>query len=420
MMPAFRNVRRSRRLSRQPPRDPGSDEFDIYDLKLMYPDSPDRATTSATPSSPDARLPPPDETGEPEIDHEAPTMSPAKLADYAGPRTSHSRKKKPGHIPRPPNAFMIFRSELWNKEKIKSTVERDHRQISRIAGNLWNDLSEAERAPYHHLAEEAKKEHARKYPQYKYSPIYRRDKPAKRKPKHDHSDKVLRCHEVARLMQLGYEGDELQRELERRQAEGSDGHLSDSSEYFHDARLKKASRQPAKVSIPAQPPRQRRVKVSDDDEYLPAREDVPMPDVSVKEESASPALDHCSSPADEPEPFVPTSKIPDIDIGSSYLTGKFKYDPCAGAEYSPRSLLHDALSPGSSSLSDAFLGSTGHDSLLRSCSSPEDYTAPYDSRPEDASYDGGALPADAPYADGYYSGTLASELDFSEWMQYDD
>ncbi|KAI9059578.1 high mobility group box, partial [Trametes sanguinea] len=84
-------------------------------------------------------------------------------------------------IPRPPNAFMIFRSELWSKEKIKSTVERDHRQISRIAGNLWNRLTDAEREPYKRRAEEAKVEHARLYPQYKYSPIYRREKPAKRK-----------------------------------------------------------------------------------------------------------------------------------------------------------------------------------------------------------------------------------------------
>ncbi|KAI0358942.1 hypothetical protein OH77DRAFT_1120845 [Trametes cingulata] len=418
-MPAFRNVRRSRRLSRQPPRDPGSDEYDIYDLELMYPD-PDRATTSAAPSSPDVHHSLPDETGEPEIDHGSPTVSPAKLSAYEGQRTSHSRKKKPGHIPRPPNAFMIFRSELWNKEKIKSTVERDHRQISRIAGNLWNDLSEAERAPYHQLAEEAKKEHARKYPQYKYSPIYRRDKPAKRKPKQDHSDKVLRCHAVARLMQRGYEGDELERELERREAEGSDGHLSDSSDYAHDARRKKARRPPAKKApIPAPPRRQRRVKLSDDDEYIPAPEDVPMQDASVKEESASPALVHQSAPADEPESFVPTCKIPDIDIGGSYLSGKFNSHPFGtGAAHYPRSPLDDTISAGSSSLSDAFLGASSHDPHLRSCTPPEEHTGHFEPSSENASYNGDWNPY--PYAEDYHPGTLSSELDFSEWMQYDD
>lgn len=244
----------------------------------MYPTSP------AT--SPDIELPPPDESGEPEIDPDSPPSSPAHFDTPAGQRSSHSRKKKPGHIPRPPNAFMIFRSHLWNKEKIKSSVERDHRQISRIAGNLWNSLSDAERAPYHDLAEDAKKEHARKYPQYKYSPIYRRDKPVKRKPKQDYTEKVLRCHEVAQLIQRGFEGDDLKNELDRRAAKVED-RPSGSSEYVPATRHRPA-RSPAKrSSSKARPRRERRDRVKDDDEYLPAERHHPVVQSPVVKQEAS-------------------------------------------------------------------------------------------------------------------------------------
>ncbi|KIJ68764.1 hypothetical protein HYDPIDRAFT_70917, partial [Hydnomerulius pinastri MD-312] len=72
-------------------------------------------------------------------------------------------------IPRPPNAFMVYRSFLWNKENLKS-IEKDNRNVSRIAGRCWNELSEAEREPFRRMADEAKTLHAMLYPEYKYSP----------------------------------------------------------------------------------------------------------------------------------------------------------------------------------------------------------------------------------------------------------
>ncbi|KII94425.1 hypothetical protein PLICRDRAFT_60514, partial [Plicaturopsis crispa FD-325 SS-3] len=73
-------------------------------------------------------------------------------------------------IPRPPNAFMLYRSDFWAKQKVTTTVERDHRHISRIAGHCWNNLSDAERAPYKRRAEAEKVRHAREHPEYKYTP----------------------------------------------------------------------------------------------------------------------------------------------------------------------------------------------------------------------------------------------------------
>lgn len=78
------------------------------------------------------------------------------------------RKGKNGNAPRPPNAFMLFRSDFWkfNKETIP---ERDHRQISRIAAHCWNALAEPRRLPYQDQAKKLKEEHALLYPQHKYN-----------------------------------------------------------------------------------------------------------------------------------------------------------------------------------------------------------------------------------------------------------
>lgn len=65
---------------------------------------------------------------------------------------------------------MIFRSHLWELEKKKPVVERDHRQISRMAGEHWNHLSEAERTPFRLRAVEEKRQHALRYPDYRYAP----------------------------------------------------------------------------------------------------------------------------------------------------------------------------------------------------------------------------------------------------------
>ena len=118
-------------------------------------------------------------------------------------RSSHSRKRDPDHIPRPPNAFMLFRSDFWEKEKNKLTVERDHRMISRIAGLEWNKLSEAQRAPYRSKAERAKQQHAQLYPNYKYTPVFRKEKPTSRR-------KGAKGHTgVARALPEDLEGDTL-------------------------------------------------------------------------------------------------------------------------------------------------------------------------------------------------------------------
>ena len=109
--------------------------------------------------------------------------------------------------------------DLCRKEKVKPTVESDHRNISRIAGHLWRNLTPEQQLPYHKLAEQAKRKHALLYPNYKYTPVYNRDRAAKSKDKGDHARRALiaekerRSQAIAGLIEQGFEGDDLEREL---------------------------------------------------------------------------------------------------------------------------------------------------------------------------------------------------------------
>lgn len=346
----------------------------------MYPDD-SPSSPASTASSLDDYVPSPDHLVEPDVDLGSPPRS-RPLPKLAVQRSSHSRKRDPNYIPRPPNAFMIFRSDLWSQEKIKKTVERDHRQISRIAGELWNKMSEVERGPFKAKAEEAKRLHALTYPNYKYTPVYRKEKTAKRK-KADNSDKIHRCQQVARLMQRGFTGDELKREMERREAAGDD-YASDVSEYVQAPRRKKTRKSIShkRVASPAprpprDPKRPREPKVvavkaeSEDDHPLIHNTRTPPPD----------AIDDC---CDE---FVATEAIPELSIGEAahtcgvrilFLCPPSRLTATSQMDYTDdfacgSSFTSDFASPMSQScrLSDDFLGSSGDD-VPATTTSPDD------------------------------------------------
>ncbi|CCM01306.1 uncharacterized protein FIBRA_03355 [Fibroporia radiculosa] len=217
-MPA---IRRSRRLSQKPPHDPEFEEFDDYDLQdlqLLYPDPAARASPAPSSDPPSSSSSSPADLP---VDLYPSPPSSAHGDDHVFvPRSSHSRKKQPDHVPRPPNAFMLFRSELWAKEKIKKTVVNDHREISRIAGSLWRDLPEEKRDVYRRRADQVKDRHAELYPDYKYSPAGKKAKGSKRKASKDTDASHARWQTVARLMKSGVEGNELERQVKKYDEDG--------------------------------------------------------------------------------------------------------------------------------------------------------------------------------------------------------
>ncbi|KAG2023197.1 specific transcriptional repressor [Coprinopsis cinerea AmutBmut pab1-1] len=118
-------------------------------------------------------------------------------------------KTRSGRVPRPRNAFMIFRSAFWAEAKITRDVEHDHRHISRIIGHCWNKMSEEEKNVWRRKADEEKIEHEKKYPGYRFCPIQRTKKPIKRKVKRNGEEDLIRCERLADLLLAGKQGDEL-------------------------------------------------------------------------------------------------------------------------------------------------------------------------------------------------------------------
>ena len=136
------------------------------------------------------------------LDQQSPPTTRKRLSKSSAPLAKSVTKR----IPRPRNAFMIYRSTVWAQQKIPTGIERDHRHISRIIGHCWNSLPEEEKRIWRAKAEEEKQEHLRKYPGYRYSPITRKDKPVKRNVNRNGEKDKQRCKKVAELLLSGTEG----------------------------------------------------------------------------------------------------------------------------------------------------------------------------------------------------------------------
>ncbi|KAI0751575.1 hypothetical protein C8Q80DRAFT_1079271, partial [Daedaleopsis nitida] len=73
-------------------------------------------------------------------------------------------------IPRPANAFMLYRSWLIKTGQIPKDIESRQQNISRIAGECWNLLSVEEKAKWHEKARVIREDHNMRNPGYKFSP----------------------------------------------------------------------------------------------------------------------------------------------------------------------------------------------------------------------------------------------------------
>ncbi|KAG7440757.1 HMG-box, partial [Guyanagaster necrorhizus] len=69
------------------------------------------------------------------------------------------------HVPRPPNCFMIFRSEF-----LALHSDETQTKASKLAGAAWRKLPKERKDHYKELAKDRKEDHARAHPGYKYKP----------------------------------------------------------------------------------------------------------------------------------------------------------------------------------------------------------------------------------------------------------
>ncbi|KAJ7289406.1 hypothetical protein C8J57DRAFT_1493840 [Mycena rebaudengoi] len=140
-----------------------------------------------------------------------PASSPPKST-----RARHSRKQPDGHIPRPPNAFILFRSSFIRSQRVSSEVETNHSTLSKIIGMTWQNLPEAERRVWREKARLAVEEHKHKFPAYAFRPVARRERAVasgagkkRRKTRETGVDDPARCEKIAELLVEGKQGSEL-------------------------------------------------------------------------------------------------------------------------------------------------------------------------------------------------------------------
>lgn len=79
-------------------------------------------------------------------------------------------KSNSNRIPRPRNAFILFRQKYHQSVLDEGNVIRTNPEVSRELGRRWRSLSSEEKEHWNNLAEEEKKNHAKKYPGYRYTP----------------------------------------------------------------------------------------------------------------------------------------------------------------------------------------------------------------------------------------------------------
>jgi hypothetical protein len=133
-------------------------------------------------------------------------------ADPSSPRRpAHSKKKADNHIPRPPNAFILFRSSFIKSQHVSTEVETNHSTLSKIIGLTWQNLPEDERQVWHGKAKAALDEHKRKFPQYAFRPLHSKAKGGteKRKVREVGPKDLKRCAKIAELLVEGKKGQEL-------------------------------------------------------------------------------------------------------------------------------------------------------------------------------------------------------------------
>lgn len=60
---------------------------------------------------------------------------PETQVTFQGPdRASHGKKRDASYIPRPPNAFILFRSSFIRSQQVPEKVEGNHSTLSKIIG----------------------------------------------------------------------------------------------------------------------------------------------------------------------------------------------------------------------------------------------------------------------------------------------
>ncbi|KAH9923464.1 uncharacterized protein BXZ73DRAFT_103897 [Epithele typhae] len=120
--------------------------------------------------APESDMPPLVDGPPPLLD--APPYDAEEEEEDAAPRapSSHAKKRDASYIPRPPNAFILFRSSFIRAQHIPGRIEGSHSALSKIIGKCWRALPREERKVWEAKAVAALEAHRRKYPDWRFKP----------------------------------------------------------------------------------------------------------------------------------------------------------------------------------------------------------------------------------------------------------
>ncbi|KAF7332176.1 HMG box domain-containing protein [Mycena kentingensis (nom. inval.)] len=99
-------------------------------------------------------------------------------------------------IPRPPNAFILFRSDLLKNKNVKEGGPQQQQILSKVAGEAWRMSTEAEKDVWRGLAREQAEQHRKEYPDYAFKPARRSKKSKLRQSGEDGPDMVRSWREA--------------------------------------------------------------------------------------------------------------------------------------------------------------------------------------------------------------------------------
>ncbi|KAG7089648.1 hypothetical protein E1B28_011310 [Marasmius oreades] len=168
-MPASRTRRRSSILNPPQPTKPG-----VYGV----PSIPHRLTfcPNVTPVSYTSSLES-DDAGLGALDAAETLFPPSEAPSQPSRRRQPPGKRRSqGYIPRPPNAFMLFRADFVRQKHVPGNIEANHGSLSRIIGNCWRSLPAQDKRIWEFRAKRAKELHKQEFPNYKFKPVHNKKK----------------------------------------------------------------------------------------------------------------------------------------------------------------------------------------------------------------------------------------------------
>ncbi|KAK0488855.1 hypothetical protein IW261DRAFT_1602697 [Armillaria novae-zelandiae] len=155
------------------------------------------------------------------MDEDEETLFPASTEPRPAPKRK-GKSRDPNHVPRPANAFMLFRADFVRQKHIPGSIETNHGSLSKIIGGIWHGLPLNEKKKWDARARQEKARHKKQYPDYQFRPVHNKSKAKGRaktkgtKSKKNPAPKQLsaevdekRCEDVASLLLGGKKGDEL-------------------------------------------------------------------------------------------------------------------------------------------------------------------------------------------------------------------